>query len=648
MCGIVGIVSYSQPVSEFHLRAANNAIAHRGPDDEGIYIDASGCVGFAQRRLSIIDLSPAGHQPMVWDSPQGAVVLNFNGEIYNYKLLRRECENAARHRFGTGIQWRGTSDTEVVLWCYLLWGEKCLKLLDGMFAVAIWDGRTRSLLVGRDRFGVKPLYYSVSGDRMVFASELKALLEFGSVDRRVDHMAVAQYVTFLFTPGRRTMLQAVQKLEAGELAVFDQTKGFRIQRFEACYQPLPIDRSYTEESAASRLRYLLEQAVEKQMIADVPVGAFLSGGLDSSSIVAFARSRVTSGRLQCFTIGYEGESRDEGGWAEDLPYAKRVAEHLGVDLSTVWVGPSMASRFSWMVQQLDEPSADPAALNAYFICNMARERGVKVLLSGAGGDDLFSGYRRHRALSSENWWSWMPGVCRSGLSSAARIVNQRRPIGRRFAKAFQYADVSREERLVGYFRWLPPQFAYSIFDGAVRRAVMEEDPSQPMLDSLAALPPNTDQLRRMLHLDGRYFLVDQNLNYTDKMSMASGVEVRVPFLDPALARFAASLPSSYLQRGATGKWIFRKAMEPVLPSDVIYRSKTGFGVPLRSWLQKELLGEVNDILSGDRLRRRGFFNPTAVADLLKSDREGRLDATYVIFALMCVETWCERFGAQMD
>jgi asparagine synthase (glutamine-hydrolysing) len=576
---------------------------------------------------------------MVWEGNGGAVVLNFNGEIYNHNDIKKECEQAARNRFGVGISWRGTSDTEAVLWSYILWGDACFELLDGMFAIAIWDGRSRRLILARDRFGVKPLYYIENNGLFAFASEIKALLKLDRFDVQIDPCAVAQYVNFLFTPGERTMLASVRKLEPGVFAVFDDKKTMHRKSFAASYRPSLVDDSYSENAAADRLRSLLDQAVERQMMADVPVGAFLSGGLDSSGIVALARQYASNGQIECFTIGYEGGGH---GWADDLPYAERVARYLNVNLNTVWVGPDMASQFSWMVQQLDEPSADPAALNTFFICQLARQRGIKVLLSGAGGDDLFSGYRRHRALNSERFWSWMPQFLRAGLGASARAISQGRPIGRRYAKAFQYADESEIDRLIGYFRWLPSGFSHSIFSDAVREEIKRNDPAEPMMEAIGALPKDTDPLRRMLHLDGRYFLVDQNLNYTDKMSMASGVEVRVPFLDTALAKFAASLPPKYLQRGGVSKWILRRALEPVLPQEVINRSKTGFGVPLRAWLQNELREEVSALLSESRLRRRGLFCPRAVSELVQLDRAGRLDATYVIFAIMCVETWCDR------
>jgi asparagine synthase (glutamine-hydrolysing) len=580
---------------------------------------------------------------MVWNEPAGDVVLSFNGEIYNYRELKAECDASAVRQRGLVIPWRGTSDTEVILWAYLLWGDDMLAVLDGMFALAIWDGRSGKMMVARDQFGVKPLYYSLNGRRFAFASELKALPVMGELQRTIDPVAVAQYVTFLFTPGERTMLESVRKLPAGHKLTVSADGISAMAVFQASFPVRAPDVSLTPETAARRLRTLLEAAVRRQMVSDVPVGAFLSGGLDSSALVNFARAGGQKGRLQCFTIGHVGADSAAGGFVADLPYAQKVAAHLGVDLHTVWVGPEMARHFAWMVGQLDEPQADPAALNVHFICKLAREQGIKVLLSGAGGDDIFSGYRRHSALIHERLWAWLPPTIRRPLRQTAQRVDQGGPWGRRFAKAFQFADATTRERLVGYFRWLPPAMVGALLSREVREALAGRDPAEPMTAALAAMPERTAPLSQMLHLDSRFFLADHNLSYTDKMSMAAGVEVRVPFMDPELVAFASSLPSHFKQNGSVGKWIFKKAMEPYLPKEVIYRPKTGFGVPLRSWLQKELRAEVDEILSEATIRRRGLFDPAGVRQLLERDRSGKIDATYAIFALMCVEIWCRKF-----
>ena len=580
---------------------------------------------------------------MVWREGDAEVVVNFNGEIYNFRELRARCDHVGPRLRGEAIPWHGHSDTEVILWLYLLFGADMLPQLDGMFAIAIWDGRSREMLLARDRFGVKPVYYTADNNRFAFASELKALDAFAPVSREIDAVAVAQYVTFLYTPGERTMLRSVRKLGCGEALVVGLEGIKRRYAFVPFPMALAHPEEMSEEDAVRGVRDLLERSVQRQTIADVPVGAFLSGGLDSSSLVALARRHVSKSALQCFTIGHRCAEMSNEGLAADLPYAEQVARYLDVGLHTIWVGPEMAAQFPWMIAQLDEPQADPAALNAYFICKLARQHGIKVLLSGAGGDDLFSGYRRHRALALERWWSWLPSAARSALAQSSRLLPASHAAGRRIAKAFRNADANETERLVSYFMWVDAKEAAPIWNRDVAAYVTNGAVAQPMYAALAEMNSDADPLARMLMLDSRFFLVDHNLNYTDKMSMAASVEVRVPFLDNALVDFAARIPSKYKQRGATGKWVLKEAMKDILPERIIHRPKAGFGVPLRTWMRREMRDVLDGSLAPDVLRRRGLFDPAGVARLRESDQRGQIDATYPILAIACVELWCQNF-----
>jgi asparagine synthase (glutamine-hydrolysing) len=380
--------------------------------------------------------------------------------------------------------------------------------------------------------------------------------------------------------------------------------------------------------------------VHRQLVSDVPVGAFLSGGLDSSSVVAMARE--VSPEIECFTID-TGGVRDVG-FMDDLPHARRVAAHLGVRLHEIRVDSSrMAADLERMVQQLDEPLGDPAPLNVLYISQLARQHGVKVLLSGAGGDDLFTGYRRHRALQMERYWAWLPVAARRGLRQLTSHSGQSGALGRRMAKAFAHADLPTDRRLVGYFLWADPARLRGLFAPEHRSALADRQMTEPMDAHLESLPAGLPPMQRMLALEQRFFLVDHNLLYTDKMSMATGVEVRVPFLDNDLVRLANALPPGLKQRGAEGKWVLKRAMEPFLPHSAIYRPKTGFGAPLRHWLRNELREWVGDLLSPDTLRRRGLFDPQAVTKLVEDDRAGRVDAAYTILSLLCIETWCRAF-----
>ncbi|MBA4381376.1 MAG: asparagine synthase (glutamine-hydrolyzing) [Sideroxydans sp.] len=630
MCGIAG---FSGNFSSDALRRMGERIAHRGSDSSGFFHSVEHGVGLAHRRLSIIDLSPAGSQPM--SDASGEVAIVFNGEIYNFKELRAELEHA-------GFSFRGHSDTEVLLNLYLHSGESMLSRLNGVFAFAIWDGRTQSLFVARDGLGVKPLYYSETQAGVVFASEIKSLLVNPEVSREIDSYAVLMHLTYLWCPAPHTILAGVKKLPPGYAMQIDNGKIARKwKHYELPYEQ-QIEKISAEE-AALQVEQSVRTAVERQMVADVPVGAFLSGGLDSSSVVAFAKQVQPDVRLQCFTIGLEGIG-DEG-FSEDLPYAQRVAKHLGVDLHTIHVGAEMVDQLETMIYHLDEPLADPAPLNALFISKLAREHDIKVLLSGAGGDDIFSGYRRHYALQQERYWDWSPKWVRQMMAGGAGMLPTQKPLLRRLRKAFEYADLGTDERLASYFFWGKPDRLEALLSANSRLKVNGQSVSQPLIQALENVPKCRAPLDRMLFLESKFFLADHNLNYTDKMSMAVGVEVRVPLLDLDLVALAARLPVEYKQRGRDGKWIFKKAMEKHLPHDVIYRPKTGFGAPLRSWLHSEskLKPLLMDVLSSESINRRGIFDAKSVAQLIADDAHGKVDATYTIFSMMCIEMWCRLF-----
>ena len=626
MCGFGG---YSGRFAPALLDRMNDVLAHRGPDDHGAWHDPERAVGLAHRRLSIIDLSPLGHQPM-WDAAH-RVVIAFNGEIYNYRELRAELA-AEGYAFAT------QTDTEVLLNLYLRDGTDMLRRLNGIFAFALYDTASDSLFVARDQLGVKPLYYAQLAGGVIFASELKALLQEATLPRAINPVAVKHYLTYLWCPAPETMLQGVTKLAPGHAMV---VRNGRIEHTWRYYD-LPYDQPREpigEREATQAVSAQIREAVRRQMVADVPVGAFLSGGLDSSAVVAFAREFTGAGKLQCFTIGYDSRAAREEGMIEDLPYAKRVATHLGVDLHTIGVGPEMIGELERMIYHMDEPQADPAPLNVLFISRLARTHGIKVLLSGAGGDDVFTGYRRHYALMQEKYWAWLPASARRMLGAGARRLPSTSATSRRLRKAFEFAGLDGDARIASYFFWGDPGDHAQLYGPALRGA----QTSQPLLASLADLPRDTPSLNRMLYLESRHFLADHNLNYTDKMAMAEGVEVRVPLLDPDVVALAARLPLDYKQRGATGKWIFKKAMEPYLPHDVIYRPKTGFGAPLRHWLRHELRDVVEDVLSDASLTSRGLFDPAGVRRLVHNDRAGRVDGSYTIFSLICIELWCRIF-----
>jgi len=628
VCGIAGFQGRFAPDL---LSACVDALSHRGPDDSGEWYSSRSQVGLAHRRLSIIDVSPRGHQPM--HTPSRTAVIVFNGEIYNFRELRADIERS-------GHSFRGQSDTEVLLALYEAKGEAMLSLLNGIFAFAIWDDAAQSLFLACDAMGVKPLYFAqTAAEGFLFASELKALMCTGTIPATLDVVSLFRTLGYLWSPGGATPIRGVRRLGPGEAL---RVRDCRIVRqwtwAPSTWLAEPIDVGSAE--AARRVEESLRTAVHRQMVADVPVGAFLSGGVDSSAVVAMASEQAP--QIECFTID-TGGVRDRG-MADDLPYARQVARHLGVKLHIVRIDSSqMAQDLEQMVVQLDEPLADPAPLNVLYISQLARQHGMKVLLSGAGGDDLFSGYRRHRALDFERYWSGLPRPVRTGLRRASGRLTAFGSSGRRIAKALAHADSTRERRLTGYFLWADVVRIRSLFAPEHRLALATERIEAPLEDYMRTLPQGMPPLHQMLALEQRFFLADHNLLYTDKMSMAAGVEVRVPFLDNDLVRLANALPVNVKQRGRHGKWVLKKAIERHLPYEIVHRPKAGFGAPLRRWLQHDLRELVDDTLSMASVRHRGLFDPVAVDTLIADDRAGRVDAAYTILGLMCIEIWCRNF-----
>jgi len=629
MCGIAG---YSGEFAPDLLNAMSHVIVHRGPDDSGAWHNRADGIGLAQRRLTIIDLSVRGRQPM-WDVTHSVVIV-FNGEIYNYRELREELVAA-------GYEFRSTSDTEVLLNLYLQRGHEMLSRLNGIFAFALWDSRARSLFVARDGLGVKPLYYSETDKGFLFGSELKSILQVPGVNRELNTDAIHYYMSYLYCPSPETMFRSIQKLEAGHALIVRDGRVMRRWDFYDLPYDQPIER-ISERDAAEQLRVAVREAVRRQMVADVPVGAFLSGGLDSSSVVNFARE-FTSGKLQCFTISFKGANWRREGMADDYGYAKRVARLLDLDLHTVEVGSDFTDHLEDAIYHLEEPQADPAIINTLLISELARKVGIKVLLSGTGGDDILTGYRRHQALNREWVWGWLPQGVRSQLRRLSSDLPATTAFGRRLSKAFQYADLDHDERIASYFSWMPQSSTSQLYGPSMRDHVAGLSTARPMLKALEKLPTSVPSLNRMLYLDGKFFLADHNLNYTDKMGMAAGVEIRVPLLDLDLVALAARMPLRFKQHGAIGKWIFKRAMEPYLPRDVLYRPKTGFGVPVRQWLHGELRHIVEDVVNSKSLKDRGIFDPWAVQELIRRDCEGKIDGAYTILAVLFVELWCRIF-----
>lgn len=627
MCGIIGSFSKRFRFSERDI----DVIAHRGPDGAGYF--AEGDLMLGHRRLSILDLSTNGSQPM--QSVDGRYTIVFNGEIYNHQEIRKELTQK-------GYTFHSTSDTETLLYGFADRGTRILESLNGIFAFALYDREKQELIIARDHFGIKPLYYYDDPNDFAFCSELKALLQVPGFDDQIDQVALTYYLKALYAPGELTPFLKVRKLLPGHFIRLNLRNGER--KTETYYKlTYPVQSTLKESDAIEQLDQVMRKAVERQLMSDVPLGYFLSGGLDSSLIVAMAKQILPGQDLRCYTISTGADMQSEG-FADDETYARKVAKHIGVDLEILPANLNILEHFDKMIWHLDEPQADPAPLNVYNICSGARNNGIKVLLGGTAGDDLFSGYRRHQALQLEPWYRLMPKPLRKAVALAGSQLGTGNPAFRRMKKLSAEAGKTKAERMAGYFMWMPESQMLQLFQPDIRNELVHSQlPAKYWKEQLEEVPHIKDDLNKMLYLEMTTFLPDHNLNYTDKMSMAVGVEARVPFLDTELVAFANQLPVSLKMKGNTTKYILKKVAERYLPQDVIYRPKTGFGAPVRTWIREDLAPMIQERLSPEHLKRQGIFDPQAVQGLIHQNQTGKLDASYSIWSLLAIESWIKQF-----
>lgn len=619
MCGIHGLIQLDgTPVQSRWLSAMGDATAHRGPDDEGQHID--GDCGIAMRRLSIIDLA-GGHQPI--STADGALTLVCNGEIYNFRELRAELQ-AAGHVFKTG------SDSEVLLHGYAAWGDEVLPRLNGMFDFALWDARRRRLLIGRDRLGVKPLYVLNDGRRLAFATEAKALLQLPGVRAELDRDCLADYLHLGYVPAPRSIFRGIRKLPpATLLAVQDG----RVRQW--CWWRLPqeVDHASSEAQWVERVRDGIDRAVRMQMVSDVPIGAFLSGGVDSSAVVA-AMARHSAQPIRSYAIGFEGGSAEQ--LYNELPYARRVARLFGTEHHEIVVKPDVVGLLPRLIWHLDEPIADSAFITTYLVSEFAR-RDVKVILSGVGGDELFGGYRRYLGGYYAQRYNALPGWARRlAGATAARLPADRHHKWMnmaRLAKGFiASAGQMPDARYRSYLQVLARERVADLMLAAPA-------PGDDALAAAFAAAGGADELNRMLAVDAQTQLPDDLLLLTDKMSMAVSLECRVPLLDHELVEMAARIPAQHKVRGGRLKHLMKAALTPTLPDDILHRAKRGFGTPMGAWLKRELLAVVRELLSPAVVHRRGLFRAEAVSALLADHEAQRSDGTDALLALLNLEVW---------
>ena len=618
MCGICGEVDLAGAPDAEGVRRASRAIAHRGPDAEGFHFDGPAALG--HRRLSILDLESGG-QPMVRDG----VALAFNGEAYDFAELRHQLR-AKGHPFTT------RSDTEVVLRAYLEWGEEFAERVHGMFALALWDARRRKLVLARDRLGKKPLYYFAKGSRVVFGSELKALLAHGGVPRTLDPEALVQYLACEYVPALATILLGVHKLPAAHLAVLDE-RGFRLRRYWDVPAPEPQRRVSSGEAAGELLR-LLDAAVEKRLVADVPVGVFLSGGIDSTSIAALAIRHKKP--LQTFSIGFLEESFDESPWAQ------LAAERLGTEhVAQKFSGQDCLDLIPAAVAQLDEPFADPSFLPTLLLSRFTR-RHVKVALAGDGGDELFAGYDPFLAHRPAAFFARVPKPLRAalhGLVHALPASSQNMSLDFRLKQFLRGVDAPASLRHASWIASFLPAEMTQLLQPHLKTLASPEVAFRQVAEDAARSGARPGSIDEALRYYLTRYLADDILVKADRASMAASLELRAPYLDTAVVEFAARLPWRLKMSLTRTKVLLKRALRGVVPEEILRRPKKGFGIPVAAWIRGPLRPLFEEELSERALREGGVFEPKAVRGLLSAHLEGRADLRKPLWTLLMFQLW---------
>ncbi len=623
MCGIAGIVPLAgtSPVCMDRLRAMCDAIVHRGPDEEGMEIRDR--VGLGMRRLSIIDLA-GGHQPIHNEDRTVRVV--FNGEIYNYRELRRELEQKG-HRFATA------SDTEVIVHLWEEVGPAFPQHLNGMFAIALHDEAKRRVVLARDHLGIKPLYYTRHGGTLVFGSEIKALLASGLVPRELDVDALGQFLAWEYVPGEATLLRHVRKLRASEILEIDLATG---RARSSQYWDIPDCGTDVRGSAADweeAVDATVRTCVQRQLVSDVPLGAFLSGGVDSSLVVA-----AMGPGARTFSIGFDDPSYNE------LPWAERVAAHLGVAHRVEIIRPQAVALFDRLMHFMDDPIGDFSIFATYLVSRLAREE-VTVALSGDGGDELFGGYETYQAEEAATRWMRVPAMVRGIVEQAVRACRPTAAKKGLVNKAKRFVEGFDHDEHLGHARW-------RVFAGEATRlrlfttGALEEitTPVSAHIAELQRRAGRRDERDRALYVDLRSYLVDNCLVKVDRMSMACSLEARVPLLDPVLVELAFRMPSSLKYSARRTKILLKHVASRHVPRECIYRPKQGFSIPIKNWLRHEFRPLVEELLARPRIQAEGLFEPQVVEQLTHEHMESRANHSHLLWSLLVFEDWRRRWG----
>jgi asparagine synthase (glutamine-hydrolysing) len=618
MCGIVGLVysNASRPASPDTVRGMCDAIAHRGPDDEGVF--TAGRVGLGMRRLSIIDLA-GGHQPVFNEDRSCAIV--FNGEIYNYRELRDWLQSR-------GHVMQTNSDTETIVHLYEELGDACVERLRGMFAFAIWDARQQRLLLARDRFGIKPLYVASTPDGLAFSSELKALHRSGLTRHELDWVALESVFRVGYIPAPRTPFVGVRKLEPGHVLAWDANGRERVTR----YWDVPTTPAHAVPHAEERVLEQLDEAVRAHLVADVPVAAFLSGGLDSSAVVA---SMALAGNgAHAFTVRYRGSG---AGGADESALAEALARRYGVRLTVVDVEPDIRNIFERIVHALDEPHADESSVPTWLLCERVAAD-YKVALVGTGGDELFAGYRRHFALGLAAAWQRFPGAVRGAATALASHLPESRGGALRVTRLKRFLRSSGASLASRYFSLQDKLGGVALFAPALQEDVATEYALQ-RFEAHGAAAPTDSLIRPALYLDYKTYLPDDLLHLADRISMAHSLELRVPFVDHSLVESLFPIPDRTRVGAMRPKALLRRALRQRLPDAHFRAPKRGFTGPTAMWLRHELAEMLADELSAERMRRLGYFDPMVVDQLRREHMDRRQNHSGILWALLSFSVW---------
>src|SRR5215469_742066 len=642
MCGISGLVNCG---SRETLARMTHVQSHRGRDDSGVWEHRSpdgSYVGLGSRRLAILDLSADGHMPMA--NRDRSIFITYNGEVYNFADLRHQLESK-------GHIFHSNTDTEVVLHLYEEQGPDCVKRLNGIFAFAICDLRSGSPVVflARDHFGVKPFYHWYRGRQMAFASEIKGLLEVPGIAPELDVESLHQYLTFLWVPDPKTMFRGIFKLPAGHCAILKNGELTIHQYWDLTFPDRGQAFPKSERELASEIRERFADSVKSQMVSDVPIGAFLSAGLDSSSIVAMM-ARSTDQPVRTYTVTFPRKYRVGESALDDPSVSSRLARQLGCENEQIVVEPDVTNLLPRLTWHMDEPTADPALITAYLVCREARKQAT-VLLSGVGGDELFAGYRKHVAHAWAQAYQNVPAALRRWLEATLGRLPSRRDSAlkgsvRLAKKMMRSASLPPAERFIMNCTYLDAEQKGGLYTEEISREIGNTDPAAQHRETFAKVQ-DADFLNQMLYLDTKIFMTSLNLTYNDKMSMASSVEVRVPFLDRELVEFAAAnVPPKLKLRGflrPTTKYIFRQAMQDILPREVLQQPKAGFAAPVDYWLANDLKEMVDDLLSSSQIRKRALFRPEVVRRFVEEHRAGAHDWSMQIWQFLTLEIWMQTF-----